>query len=100
MEKLWQMSTYRNPKAPRGRLVIVSDSFGLPVAGWYSRYYKEVVHLCTNNMDQLAEQELQPIRTYLFDEAKGGDLLFLYHDVTVHAGRIGADAALLLPASR
>jgi hypothetical protein len=51
-------------------------------------------------MDQLAEQELQPIRTYLFDEAKGGDLLFLYHDVTVHAGRIGADAALLLPASR
>jgi hypothetical protein len=99
MEKLWQMSTYRNPRAPRGRLVIVSDSFGQPVAGWYSRYYKEVVHVCTNNMEQLSEQELRPIRQYLFGEAKGGDVLFLYHDVTVHAGRIGTDTALLLPPS-
>jgi hypothetical protein len=99
MEKLWQMSTYRNPRAPRGRLVIVSDSFGQPVAGWYSRYYKEVVHVCTNLMDELSEQELRPIRSYLFDEAKGGDVLFLYHDVTVHAGRIRTDTALLLPPS-
>jgi hypothetical protein len=99
MEKLWQMSTYRNPKAPRGRLVIVSDSFGQPVAGWYSRYYKEVVHVCTNFMDQLSEPELRPIRKYLFDDAGGDDVLFLYHDVTVHAGRIGADAALVLPPS-
>jgi hypothetical protein len=99
MEKLLQMSTYRNPKAPRGSLVIVSDSFGQPVAGWYSRYYKEVVHVSTNFMDQLSEQELRPIRTYLFGKAKGGDVLFLYHDVTVYAGRIGADAALLLPSS-
>jgi hypothetical protein len=99
LEKLWQMSTYRNPKAPRGRLLIVSDSFGQPVAGWYSRYYKEVVHVCTNFMDQLSEQELRPIRTYLSGKAKEGDVLFLYHDVTVHAGRIGADAALLLPSS-
>lgn len=97
MDKLWQMATYRNPKAAGGRLVLLADSFGMGASGWYSRYYKEVIFVCTNGIERLDAAELARMRGYLFAD-KSADVIFLYHDVSIHHGRINADSKLLFPA--
>ncbi|MES2126609.1 MAG: hypothetical protein V4463_05000 [Pseudomonadota bacterium] len=99
LETLHQMSVYRNRLAARGRLVLITDSFGLPAAPWYARYYREVVHFSTNGIDRLDEARLAQLRHWLFRPQAHDDVLFLYHDVTVHAGRFGLDARLLAPAT-
>ena len=95
METLHQMSVYRNPNAARARLVLITDSFGLPAAPWYARYYREVIHFSTNGIDRIDEARLAQLRQLLFRPHAGDDVLFLYHDVTVHAGRFALDARLL-----
>ncbi|MBB3121586.1 hypothetical protein [Pseudoduganella violacea] len=79
-DKLGDVSLYRNPAAPARRLVLVTDSFGSMVAGWYARHYRTVEHFATNNMGQLSAEEIGRLKRHLFADAGQTDLLFLYHD--------------------
>ncbi|MES2300262.1 MAG: hypothetical protein V4582_24725 [Pseudomonadota bacterium] len=97
MAKLYQMAIFRNPAATRGRLVFITDSFGMPAAPWYARYYKEVLLFSTNNFDRLNAAEMAQVRALLFRPQAHDDVLFLYHDVTVYSGRIGEDGRALFP---
>ncbi|MYM68454.1 hypothetical protein GTP45_16680 [Pseudoduganella sp. FT55W] len=97
LSKVGEVSRYRNPKAPRGRLVLISDSFGLPAAIWFARYYKEVAHIGTNSIEQLNPAELEQLRHLVFDGRATDDVLVLYHDGTAQARRISKDFKALLP---
>jgi hypothetical protein len=97
LEKVGEVSRYRNPKGRRGRLVLISDSFGLPSAIWFARYYKEVSHIGTNSITQLNPAELEQLRRLLFDGRAEDDILVLYHDGTAQARRIDTDFRALLP---
>jgi hypothetical protein len=97
MDKLGDVSRYRNEKAPRGKLILVTDSFGRYIAGWYSRYYRDVMHISTNAVDRLSEAEMTRLRQLLLEQGRVGDVLFLYHDAGVLAGRAGIDLKKIAP---
>lgn len=91
MNRLGDVSYYRNERAPGGRLVLFSDSFGAHIAGWYASHFREVVHVSTNNLEQLSRDELATLRTMLLSPRPESHLLFIYHDASVLVGRLGAD---------
>lgn len=96
LAKFGESARYRNPAAPLGRLVMLSDSFGPPAWPWFARYYREVVAVNTNSMDVLKPEERARLRAFLFGNRED-EVLLLYHDVTVHSGRLSQDVQLLLP---
>ena len=90
MEKLSDVSRYRNPRG-HGRLILVSDSFGSQIAGWYARHFAEVVHVSTNYLERLDKSELAQLRHTIVGNAGQDKVLFLYHDGTLLYGRLGLD---------
>ncbi|RJF98240.1 hypothetical protein [Noviherbaspirillum saxi] len=91
MAKLGDISLYRNASAPDRRLVMLSDSFGQHIAGWYSPFYREVVHLSTNNLAMLDDVEIKAIHAHFLQPAESQHLLFLYHDGSLLSGRLEVD---------
>jgi hypothetical protein len=91
MEKLGDVSRYRNPQAPKERLILVTDSFGRYIAGWYARYFRDVMHISTNFVATLNAEETQQLQDFLLQQAKAGEVVFVYHDAGVLAGRVGID---------
>lgn len=89
-DKLVDVSRYRNPSG-KDRLILLSDSFGSQISGWYARHFAEVVHLSTNNLDRLDKSEVAQLRGALFKHAGGSKILFLYHDGSLLYGRLGMD---------
>jgi hypothetical protein len=85
--KLQDVAYYRNLAAPQERLIILSDSFGKAIAGWYPRYFKEVIHFSTNSLNQLNVSENRQLWAYIKAQARIGHLLLLYHDGSTLWGR-------------
>jgi hypothetical protein len=89
--KLGEVARYVNDKAPARRLVLLSDSFGAYVAGWYSPFFREVVHLSTNNLGLLAPDDIAALRKQFLNGAPNDHVLFLYHDGSFLANRVKID---------
>ncbi len=80
-DKLKDVSRMRNPAAPiRRRLLILSDSFGAKISGWYARYYAEVEQVAGNDLPRLDAAEAARVREVLLRAPGDTDLLILYHD--------------------
>lgn len=79
-ETLYDISRFHNPKAPKRRLVMLTDSFGSKISGWYARYYSDVEQVATNNISQLSTDQIRRLKEYLFRDRENMDLLILYHD--------------------
>ncbi|NHZ89361.1 hypothetical protein F2P45_10090 [Massilia sp. CCM 8733] len=79
-EILGDVSRFDNPRAPRRRLLIISDSFGSKVSAWYARYYARVEQFATNEVGRLTPAQLAAFKAYLYRERADTDILFLYHD--------------------
>lgn len=95
--KFGEVGHYRNPKAPLGRLVLISDSFGPPSWPWFARFYKEVVAVNINGIDSLDEADRAKVRAFLFQGGTDDQVLVMYHDATVYAERIKHDFSMLMP---
>lgn len=95
---LRDISRFSNPKAPARRLLIISDSFGSKVSGWYARYYGTVEQFATNNVDQLSDGQLEAFKAYLYREPGNTDILFLYHDAGAMFDVLRLGSERLLPA--
>lgn len=87
-ETLYDISRFRNPKAPKRRLVMLTDSFGSKISGWYARYYNEVEQVATNNISQLSAEQITRLKAYLFRDPENMDLLILYHDGGASTGTL------------
>ena len=96
---LQDVSRFDNPRAPARRLLIISDSFGVKIAPWYARYYRQVEHMATNRVDQLSPQQLAELKTFLYRDREQTDILILYHDggAMYDTLRLGTDN--MLPAA-
>lgn len=79
-EPLYDASRFHNPAAPDRRLLILSDSFGRYISGWYSRYYRTVEHVAVNNVRDLKREQVKVLGDVLFRQPKNTDILFLFHD--------------------
>lgn len=96
--KLWGINRYSNPAAPLPRLVMITDSFGISLAPWYARYYRDVLQISSNDFDQLSPDQVRRLKEVLFQRETPQHLLFVYHDGTAQGGgRIEADINVLFP---
>lgn len=97
MDKVHGAHRFRNPAAPLPRLVMLTDSFGFAAAPWYARYFKDVIQIATNDLARLGGDDTARLKRFLFEPGSPQRILFLYHDNTVQAGRIGIDFRILFP---
>ena len=79
-EKLADISRYRHTKLSGPRLLIISDSFGADIAGYFSEYFGEVWHLCTNNMASLTPEEVNRLKELAFHTYAPDQVIYIYHD--------------------
>lgn len=79
-EPLYDASRFHNPAAPDRRLLILSDSFGSYISGWYSRYYRTVEQVATNNVKMLKQEQVKVLGDFVFREPANTDILFIFHD--------------------
>ena len=80
-DKLKDVSRFGNPAAPvRRRLLILSDSFGSKIAGWYARYYTSVEQVAGNDVPRLNRLETERVRDFLLRAPAETDVLIIYHD--------------------
>jgi hypothetical protein len=96
---LQDVSRFDNPKAPARRLLIVSDSFGVKIAPWYARYYRQVEHMATNRVDQLSARQREDLKTFLYRDPADTDILILYHDGGAMYDTLRLGTENLLPAA-
>jgi hypothetical protein len=64
------------------KLLIISDSFGVGVAGYFSAYFDEVWHISINNSGQLSSQEQVDLQASLGNYAPD-NVLYLLHDYSL-----------------
>ena len=85
---LGDLSRYRNrgDQAGQGRLLILSDSFGAEVTGYFSEYFGEVWQIGTNNVAQLDAEKVGRVRRILLDEYRPDVVVFVYHDAALEHG--------------
>lgn len=96
---LQDVSRFDNPAAPARRLLIVSDSFGVKIAPWYARYYRQVEHMATNRVDQLTPPQRDELKTFLYRDPGNTDILILYHDGGAMYDTLRLGTENLLPAT-
>ncbi|MFZ6801782.1 hypothetical protein [Undibacterium sp. Di24W] len=97
--KLSDVSRYRlipagvNPKGNNRisgkKLLLISDSFGNGVAGYFSAYFDEVWHISINNSGQLSSQEMLDLQAS-FESYAPDKVLYLLHDysLTCFSGKL------------
>ncbi|RSZ55963.1 hypothetical protein HF313_28505 [Massilia atriviolacea] len=95
---LGDVSRFRNPHAPKRRLLIVSDSFGAKMAQWLSRYYGEVEHFCSSHTFELSPQQVDEMKAYIYRQPADTDILFLYHDGGAMYDVLRNGTQMILPA--
>ncbi len=62
------------------RLLIISDSFGQPIAPWFAAFYGEVWHVSVNNLPHLARAQRSALVDTLFNHYRPDDVLLVFHD--------------------
>jgi hypothetical protein len=95
--KLYGLTRYHNHQAPNGALLLVADSFGLQIAPWFAGQFKDVLQIATNNLAFLDAEETRRLREFIVGTGGKSRILFVYHDNSIQAGRIGIDLDALLP---
>lgn len=80
---LGDVSRYRHEKKQGPRLLLISDSFGHGVAGFFSEYYAEVWHLSMNNINLLTEAERGSLKKLVFEDFAPDQVLYVFHDAAI-----------------
>jgi len=81
---VYDLSRLRSPRGGDKKLLILSDSFGIGVAGWFAPYFGQVWHLSVSNLGRLSDEERRTLRQRIFDDYHPDEVLYLFHDGSVH----------------
>ncbi|MCH8619383.1 hypothetical protein [Undibacterium sp. TS12] len=82
-DKIGDATRYRHQQKKGPRLLLISDSFGHGVAGFFSEYFGEVWHVSMNDLNQLSTGQRQAFRKILFDDYAPDEVLYVFHDAAV-----------------
>jgi hypothetical protein len=82
-QKLGDVSRFQraNPRGPR--LLLISDSFGAGIAGYFSESFGEVWHISINNFNSLSAAEIQKLRDEMYGKYQPDKVLYLFHDYSM-----------------
>jgi len=86
---LYELSRYRNRSAGGTKLLVLSDSFGLQAAGYFSEYVGEVWHLSTSNLNLLSSGQLTRFKQVVFRDYNPDIIVGIYHDGALLGGLTG-----------
>lgn len=77
---LYDVSRYRNPNAGTTKLLVLSDSFGLHAAGYFSEYVGEVWHLSMDNIGRLSPDQIKRLKQIVFGDYDPDVIVGIFHD--------------------
>ena len=81
--KIGDVSRYRHSNRQGPKLLVISDSFGQGIAGFFAEYYAEVWHISLNNINQLSDKEQARFKQILLNEYAPDQILYVFHDAAV-----------------
>lgn len=82
-DKIGDVSRYRHATVQGPRLLLITDSFGQGIAGFFSEYYGEVWHVSLNSINQLNAKEQARLKQILLTEYAPDQILYVFHDAAV-----------------
>lgn len=82
-EKLGDVSRFQRTDPPGPRLLLISDSFGSGIAGYFSESFAEVWHISINNLNSLSAAEMEKLRGEMYGRYKPDKVLYLFHDYSM-----------------
>jgi len=80
---LGDVSRYRHDKKQGPKLLLISDSFGHGVAGFFAEYYGEVWHLSMNNIILLTEPDRASLKKIIYQDFAPDQVLYVFHDAAM-----------------
>ncbi|MFZ6876193.1 hypothetical protein ACO0LF_29365 [Undibacterium sp. Di27W] len=81
--KIGDVTRYRHEHRKGPKLLMITDSFGHGIAGFFSEYYAEVWHVSVNDINQLSEKERIRFRQILLNDYAPDQILYVFHDASV-----------------
>lgn len=78
------LSRVRSPQVGDKKLLILSDSFGKEIVGWFAPYFGSIWHFSVSNLARLSADEREIFRQHIFTEYKPDIVLYVFHDGSVH----------------
>jgi hypothetical protein len=84
-ERLGDVSRFKSEDGSGKKLLLISDSFGAAIAGWFSQYFSEVWHLNINYLINVSTDELDKAKAIFLDYAPDC-IVYLFHDGAVLYG--------------
>jgi hypothetical protein len=91
---LYDLSRYRNPNAGGAKLLVLSDSFGLHAAGYFSEYVGEVWHLSMDNIGRLSPDQINRFKQVVFGDYDPDVIVGIFHDGALLGGLRGVTGTL------
>lgn len=87
-ERLGDVSRFETNAGSGKKLLILSDSFGAAIAGWFSEYFSEVWHLNVNDIINNSPGDVDQARLSrtIFVDFAPDRILYLFHDGAVLYG--------------
>lgn len=77
---LESMSRFTRSGTPERKLLILSDSFGAGIAGYFAEGFTEVRHFSTNNFDRLTPAQRERFKAAIWRDYAPDSLVLVYHD--------------------
>jgi len=84
-ELLADVSRFQSDDGSGKKLLLISDSFGAAIAGWFSQYFSQVWHLNINYLINVSMDELDktPLSKVIFLDYRPDCIVYLFHDGAV-----------------
>jgi hypothetical protein len=84
-ELLGDVSRFQSADGSTKKLLLITDSFGASIAGWFSQYFSEVWHLNINYVINVSTDELDksPLSKAIFSDYAPDYIVYLIHDAAV-----------------
>ena len=80
---IFDMSRVTSPRAGDGKLLIISNSFGHGIAGWFAPWFGSVWHFSVTFLSRLSPAQLNDFRNHVFREYRPDVVLYVFNDGSV-----------------
>ena len=82
---LGDVSRFRSDAGSGKKLLLITNSFGAAIAGWFSQYFSEVWHLNINYLVNVSKDDLDkaPLSKAIFSDYGPDYIVYLFHDGAV-----------------
>ncbi len=80
---LGDIGRYERVAAHGPKLLIVSDSFGAGIAGYFAPYFRSVWHVSINELPRLSLPQASRVKAALYDGFAPDQVLYIFHDSTI-----------------